>query len=858
MKHIKQGLVLLLLLGEVLLVTVSVGAEDTATSIPVYENAAAEIRSYNSSEEYLAGMVLASNNTYAALYFDPLSGNIGLLDKQNNRCWFSAPWNLGNADISQDQKELASSPVILSYVDAQLQEHELSSYKDCAAYGQISPEVLPNGVRFTMTVGKLSQSEVVPEVMPGDRLPLLEASLDEADYEYIVQSYRHIRAENAKETEVSLYPGLSAGDVYVLRSNTPAQVKKKLANLFSKCGYHRSELRADEVAVFGEERSSEEETANFTLILECLLEDGDLVVRVPVESITYDTRKYRLTDLTVLKYFGAADSGDNGFFLLPDGSGAISRFSSGETGSGAPFEVNLYGQDTIFQYNASLHSTQNARAAVFGQETDGAGYIAIAEEGDAQMSVRSVIDESENGLRYAHFVCHVRFSDQYVQSEFASYNAYVRTTRDAYAGDYKVRYRLLKPAGYSDMAVAYRQYLLALGRLKENSISDSISVTVNLLGAVESEYSGLFSNTRLYPLTTYAQSGEIAQELSAQELDNLRIRLTGWANGGMDYTAFNHVDYLSQLGGVKEFQLMVKTIDEAGVSLYPEFDIGTVRKNTWLDGFSLSKNAARQLDNTYARRYPYNMGSSLGDYTKPYYTVNSRSMVAYITSLLRDYSKNRTGMYLSEIGDTLNSDSRKGAGSRSDSMKDYIGIARLAAESHALMVSGGNAYTWSYASEIQLLPSSSSQYRNTSQSVPFLQIVLHGYIPYTGDSINLASDPQSALLKAVENGEGLLYTLAAQNVRVLSLSDHPEYTSVDYGYWKGKIIKTVQEYDRVLKGTFDQPVVEHTYLTQQVAKVIYQNGTVVIVNYGTEAYAYGAHVIDGKSAASFDSEGEER
>lgn len=823
-------------------------AQGKGLEAPSYDGEPAQLQSYESPQAYLEQLTPAAADDKAALYYDPSSGNIALQSKADGSVWFSAPYAIADADISTAQKQLASSPIVLTYADSQLKTHELGSFKDCAAYGQLTAEPIENGVRFRMTVGKTAQSEVVPQVLPDARLDQLEEGLDDGDYRYLVQSYRRLRADGADAAQQQEYPGLQSGDVYILRSNVTPQVKKKLTALFTAAGYGRDQLLEDERAVYGAAKTVETESAHFTLTVAYTLDHGDLVVTVPLGEIAYDTARYQLLDLTVLRCFGAAGRDDSGLFLLPDGSGAVSEYQAGQTGTGAPFEVNLYGTDAIYPYDAARHTMQSARAPVYGQRKGDSGYIAIAEEGEAQLAVRSVIDESESALRYTHFVCHVRPSAEYIHSEYASYDAYTRAAPDAYTGSYTVRYRLLHPAGYSDMAAAYRGYLLETGVLRQAEQADAPPLTVELLGAVEAPYDGLVSDSRLYPLTTYAQATDILRELKDDGARNLTVRLSGWANGGLDYTVFRQAKLLSLLGGPGGFAALADTAAAQGVGLYPAVDVAYAHRDAWFDGFTLSRDAAHQLDNTYARTYPYNRGSSLGDYTRPAYAVRGPSMVKYMASFLRAYSYPSTGLLLASLGEELHSDSRKGAGSRTDSLADYRTVMEQAAERYRLLVTGGNAYTWAYAAGIQGLPSSSSGYRNTSYSVPFLQMVLHGYIPYTGGSLNLSPNPQTALLKAIENGEGLLYTLAKDQVQILAETDHADYLSVEYGFWKERIRQDQETLHGVLAGTYASPIAAHAYLTPEVVRVTYENGTAVWINYAETAYSAGGITIPAKSA----------
>ena len=820
-------------------------------SVPVYDSAPAVIKEYASQSEYLADMDIASEDSKAILYYDKSTANVALLNKEDNSLWLSSPLSIAASDVSSDQKELTLSPVIISYLDTTLKSFELSSFKDCAAYGQIKSKNITNGVSFTLTIGKLTQSEVLPEVMPQARLDSLEEALEKADFSYIKQSYRKVslKGNNEDQTLLKDYPGLKDGDIYVIRANTAAQIKKKLAEHFAKAGYTREQLLEDEETVYGEAKSKEEESANFTLTLEYILQDGDFTVNVPVESIYYNKDKFKLVNLTVLKYFGAASGDEDGFFLLPDGCGAVSEYKASQTGSGSPFEVNLYGPDAAFQYDASLNSTQPARIPMFGQQKNKSGYIAIMEEGDAQASVRSIVDESENNLRYSHFVCHVRLSAEYIHSEFASHDTYIRANPNPYKGNYRVRYKFLTDASYSGMANAYRDYLVKNKTLTQMSKQDVPALSIELLGAVEAPYNGIFTDSKLYPLTTYAQSAEIAEDLKSAGIENLNLKLSGWANGGMDYTVFSKVKLLSVLGGKKGFDTLVKTANDKNIALYPDVDISFIRRDKAFDGFKLSANAAHQLDNTFSRVYPYNPGSGLGQYTAPHFAVKSNSMLKYANGLLKSYKYPSGGLSIASLGSVLNSDSSKKSGSRTDSLNDYIKIIGQASQKYSLMVDGGNFYTWKNAAVINSLPSTSSGYRNTSFSVPFLQMVLHGYIPYFGDSVNLSPDPLFSVLKAIENGEGLCFTLAKQNTMYLSLSDYQEYNSVSYDFWKSKMLENYSLLNDIQKDTFDQEIISHEYLTPETVKVAYKNGKCVIVNYSANDYVSDEITVKSKTAA---------
>ena len=833
------------IIAVVMLATLSISGAK-GDNIPEYNGNKAQVTQFSDSAEYLGSMTVAAENGRSVLYYDPDTANIALENKTDSSVWFSAPVIKSEfGSLVPAQQQLLSSAVILSYTDDNLKKFTLSSFADCATYGQLKHKKTDNGVTFTMTLGKLAASEIVAEVLTVETAEKLEKKLNEKDYKYLIQSYRKVKlkGDHTDSAMLSDYPILKEQEYfYSLKSNTSEAIKKKLATIFSSADYTRKQLEADELAVFGKLKTAEEESAIFTLNLEYTLENGELVVNVPVNEITYDTKKYKLIEIEVLRYFGADGFSDNGFFLLPDGSGTVAEYVSSVKGNGSPITIDLYGNDSVYQYDSSDEFVKNGLVPVYGQKSGNSAYLAIVESGDAQSAVNSVIDESETGLRYTNFICKTRLSEKYVHSERGSHDEYIRSSVNCYEGDYTVRYIPLYNTSYSGMALKYREYLEKKDVLNKN-IPNKNSLHLELLGAIESKNNGAFSNTSLFALTTFEDSEKIIKEIgSAGELS---VKLKGFANGGLDHTIFSSVDVVGELGGKKALKNL---ISNSKAKVYPAVDISYIYKDKKFDGFSASNNAAHRLDNSYAHIYPYNLGSSLGDYARSFYAVKSSSMLGYNNKLLKNLDFGVKGIAYENICSVLNSDSSKKSGSRSDSMNDYISILKAASEKYSVEVDGGNLYTYKYADAIRGLESSDSGFRNTSYSVPFVQMILHGYIPYSATALNLSDNYEYSFLKAIENGEQLSYTLAYRNLDKLTKSAHTEYNSVDFGYWKEIIKEDVARADSILKGTYDKKITEHRYLTEDVVLVTYENGVKVIVNYSYTDYSADGITVKARDA----------
>jgi len=76
----------------------------------------------------------------------------------------------------------------------------------------------------------------------------------------------------------------------------------------------------------------------------------------------------------------------------------------------------------------------------------------------------------------------------------------------------------------------------------------------------------------------------------------------------------------------------------------------------------------------------------------------------------------------------------------------------IAENNDSLAFYSPNAYMFDFMNAYFDMPVSNSGYIYTTDMVPFLQIVLAGYIPFYGKALNFSSDMKMDLLKHVDFG----------------------------------------------------------------------------------------------------------
>ena len=148
-----------------------------------------------------------------------------------------------------------------------------------------------------------------------------------------------------------------------------------------------------------------------------------------------------------------------------------------------------------------------------------------------------------------------------------------------------------------------------------------------------------------------------------------------------------------------------------------------------------------------------------------------------------------------------------------------------------VMINMGNDYAIPYVDMVTNMDLKGSGYTVLDAEVPFYQIAVHGYIDYTGAPINICGDDQGELLRCVEYGAGLNFTLMSESSFVLQKTLYPEYYGCEYASWRDRMIEICQRYNNELGHTFNQEMKDHEVLTDYVRCTTYADGTKVYVNY---------------------------
>lgn len=602
--------------------------------------------------------------------------------------------------------------------------------------------------------------------------------------------------------------------------------------------------------------SEEGTSALFNIPIEFTLDKGDLIVNIPADRIVYDKDEFVLSKIICCEFFGAGNAKNDGYLFVPDGSGTLINYNTYREKTILYTTNTVYGDDYSLA-NQDLYNSlkQQIYFPVFGNKEDDKAVFGIIEEGDA---MANIISESGNILSsyetvYPEFNYATTFTVNY-QDETKMRGMYTYHDKNYYDGDYRVRYRFLngEKASYVGMANSYQDYLVQKGDLTKLETSNSDTpLYIETLGTINKKDTFLgFSYDKAISLTTFDEAQTILSDLKSSGMDNLNMRLKGWMNGGLNSTVPNQVKVEKNLGGNKGMTKLIDYANDNKIGLFPDVDFYIVRKNTLFDGYNTSWNSPRSLSKEKTYLISPQECTNLASLQ---YMFNAASPNLYnklFKNFFHDYGRlSVEGVSIGNVGTMLYSDFKKSEPvTRQQSLNNIVGNLKTSlADKNKFMTDGGNAYTLQYATDLVNVPLTDSAYTLSDASIPFMQLVLHGYINYAGSAVNLSSNIEDTVLKSLEYGSNMFFTVAYKNSQELKESAYSYYYSVDYATCRQSIIDSYDMYNEVYQDLQDQTMIDHKEISDNVYQTTYENGTKIIVNYNQVPVTVSDMVVEAKS-----------
>lgn len=570
------------------------------------------------------------------------------------------------------------------------------------------------------------------------------------------------------------------------------------------------------------------------------LQQGDLIVNVPRESIKeYSPKLWKpgnddisLSEIIVYPFFGSTTHKENGYIVIPDGSGAIVKLDETPkfaTGYSAP----VYGQDSGYENTAVQNSKKIAvkplervTLPIYGiiHETDHSGMLVIAEDGASYASYNYVSRDLQTKYYQSYFTYNYRTAYAQFQS---------RTNKDQHVlgfqerpnqFDLVQRYVFLNEdkANYVGVAKEYRNFLEKKDGLvkKRTDTFDEVPMKIDF---INNEVTMGTLGVENVTATKYKQAETLVKSLLDKGYDDLNVTFKSFIEDDLAY----RFKVLKNLGGSDDFK---ETTDY--------FNANHIKFNYYVDyaksyydktKYTASKLNRQDLNVLNERKSLYNYLNNpkyyhvlaekdLNVYKK--FGIQSLALDGFGANLFTHYDKGVIG-YANE-----------GMAYTENLLKDLNGNGIKTG------VYSPDAYLYKYISDYYEAPITSSELIFIDATIPLVPLVLSGYVDMYSPYMNFSSNDRDTMLRLIEFGIYPSFVLTGESTyKIKRTTSNDIYTS-ELKYLEDRIDFYYKNLSQALNEVLGSEMINHSIISDGVIMVEYDNGKKILLNYNDTDYSH--------------------
>ncbi|MBQ9922042.1 MAG: hypothetical protein IJO52_07635, partial [Clostridia bacterium] len=790
------------------------------------------------------------------------------------------------------------APIAIEAYDVSSKRYEFNYSEHCAEAKRLTITKLDDDtIRIIYTIGNDPDSDLVPPVITMETWEWLKTRLEKVDggaamFKRLESFYKPVTPDSLtledKERFINDYPTIEMFPMMIVRTLTARQ-KVIVKEAMETAGFTADMLKNEMDAV---EYSGPARAVMYTIPVDLTLTEEGLSVTVD-SNLILAPQKQKMYKIYLYRSFGALMPSEIGtkivgmggkvinntqYIIIPDGSGAIMPATGDLTQD--VYTGRVYGLDDTFQvsYDNTPEEQVVTPFLAFDRSTLG-GIVAILSNGGAQAfaTARPAVSPGNPtasinyDLVYAER-SYLTYSGGQGSSEEITGSTTQQDTSSSGAilskedniAVFTVDYFFTQgDMTYSEYAEFYRNYLIEKELLPATTKSDStVPFYVDLLGAINKTESVVgVPVDHVVALTTYNQIKDIADELLEKGVENINFRYLYWANDGYYNTIYDGADLVSSLGSKSDLKSVSEYLQEKDIGFYPDANFIYVVKDEMFDSMNYSQDAARRLDMTVSRDLPRNLATGLTSTDTYVKTVIAPDKIPDLAAGFKADLENLVSnkqISLGDIGSVISSNYKISRIKNRTQALEYHIQAIETFEGYEMMFETGNDYTWKYASHILNLPMGSSQYMSTSESIPFIQMVLHGYVDYASAPLNESADYSTAILEMLETGSGVYFRWMGADNSILNNTDTviQNWYSINYMDSFDIAVELYTEISALMNKVANQPITNHEVVeayqinasgsgngiaTSGVYATTYGNSVKFIVNYND----YDVELADG-------------
>lgn len=788
-----------------------------------------------------AGMEKVASTDQAELYLDKESAQLCLVNRSSGVAVFTKimDGDSGNANIKANQK----SDFIISYFKDAKSDGTTTqaNYTMAIEPGQIEYANIDNGVRITYTLkeDKLSM-DCVPKYISEERMQSLVLDfINSEERKWLNDYYRLFNGIYTRTKD----------------DNVTQSTIRNLYNMFYETGnYTDEDLEAD-----NEENGYESTWSNMEIqvSMEYLLDGGDLLVRMPMESLHINDEDVIVNYVALLPYFLSATQEEEGYFVVPDGTGAVINFNNNKVFA-TDYSSRVYGKDVLLDTEIVPVADYYANMPVVGAVYKDYALLAIVENGEGMAELNTKISGKTDNYNNAYFRFYISEKENVATSDSSS----VRVNKfigDTFTESIVLRYKLLadaSEANYTGLAHAYRDYLIGRGILSPLSNYDA-ELYLEMLGStLESKTLLGFPYKGVKDMTTFKEAAAILEDINSRGVKNAVVQLDGWLDGGQRHENLSKVKLESAQGNKSSFNSLAATAQNLGYGLYPDVAMQYIYPSFDMFQGGSARSYAKKYGSRYlSNQYAWETETAMAGFTSKFsmiwspYMLSPANLTSYTEKAVKGLSKyDITGLTVTDMGTNLIPDyNEKATVSRHSAIGKVGESMEILQNSFDLVMKTPYQYAWKGVTKMSDLPTRSTEYTVFDYDVPFLQLVLDGCTSYSTEPLNFQTqkDMSELLLKCIETRSNPKFYVMDAEMGDLYYALYADYLSINYNEWAERIADVYSEYAAFAAKVAGSNIATHETVAEKLVKVTYENGVIVYVNYGDSKVS-----VDGKELAA--------
>lgn len=800
-----------------------------------------EFQPLKESSPSVEGMVLVAEKDNFKLYTNDKTAEIAVFNKADQTITYSNPPMAEEDSIaSNTNKNYLKSQIILDYFNSKQAAGTYDSFSMSVEKEQFTLENLEDGIRYTYEFGdKTSVTGIVPIYISNEKLEEVLSLMSEEGAKYVKSRYRE--SETLGEGYLELNESAAAG-----RSTL-----RKLNKYYEEAGFTEADF-VTEMENSGVEGAIPQ---TFVVAVEYRLTKEGLEVSVPM-NLVEEQGGGKIYRIQLLNFLGAASMEEEGYLVVPNGSGSLIYFNNKKTNADE-YSQYIYGIDPLMADYTVMENMEKARLPLFGICRENSSILTTIEDGQSLAYITAGVAGKINSYNYAYPTFVLRGNEKLsMGGGLGDEVTFTVVEKEIYDVNLKVLYTFLtkEQKGYSGIANTYRQRLLDQGVLKVQEDTDAIPFYYDVIGGVKQ--TGFFLGAqylKVFPMTTFEEAGEIYEDLKLEGISKQVMNYQGWFNGGYYHDVPDKIKVIQKLGGKKGLESLSQQMSEDGNRFYGDVVFQPV---TFISKrFQYNMESSRYYGAGYVAHFgqvnPANLRQTAPlNYMETMYDLLSPKFLPRYVEKFSDRVENieMQGISLRDLGDFLYSDKKRThVINREEALDVVIGqFERLLETEKNLMVNGGNDYTFSFITDILNAPISHNDYFIVDEEIPLYEMIVQGCLDYSSDLINLTDsfDEKTVVLNLIETGASPHFVFTYEDSTNMKYTGLNRYYATTYSTWKELAVSVYTQVNEVLKYVNGAMIIEHEILDEGVKKVSYSNGVTIYVNESNQEVQVGTIVLE--------------